>query len=101
MRLKLKIDKQPPEILAVLINAVVFLFDMLLVEKLQYPLFQLSGAFSRDDLHGFDFLLNRLVDDILKLPVDLVAFVVDVVKVEFQFGHACFGFELIDSLPTC
>ncbi len=86
---KLKINKQPAEVFAVFIDAVVFLLDMLLIKKSEYALLKLAGSFSGDDLHSFDLFLDRLVDDPLQLTVDLVSFIVDVVQVELQFGHGC------------
>jgi hypothetical protein len=86
---KLEVNKQPAKVFTVLIDPVVFLFNVFLVKKAEYAFLQLAGPFSGYDLHGFDLFLDSLIDDSLKLAVDLISFIVNVVKIEFEFGHGC------------
>lgn len=83
----LEADKQPPEILAVLVNAVILGFDVLLLQKTDHRLLQLTTALARDDLYQRDTVLNGLIDHAVQLGIDLLPLVEDLMKVEHQFRH--------------
>lgn len=77
-------DEHSPEVVRVLLDAVVESLDLLLVKETQHPFLQLAAAFSRDDLDRRRFDPDRLIEDVSERPVDLVAPVVDVVEIELQ-----------------
>ncbi len=83
----LEADKQPSEILAVLINAVILGLDVFLLKEPDDGLLQLSAAFARDDLYQRNAFLHRLIDHAVQLCIDLLAFVEDLVKIEHQLCH--------------
>ena len=78
-----EMDENATVILVVLFDPVVKFLDMPLIEKTQYLLLELSAAFAGDDFDKGYFLVNGFFDDAVEFLVDLVAFVVDVVEVEF------------------
>lgn len=82
-----KVNKQPPEVLAILINPVVFGFDVLLLQEPDDLLFELPRPFAGNDLYRVDLSLNGLIDDIAQGSVNLVASVVNVMKVKYQLRH--------------
>ena len=80
--------EQAAEVLRVLLDPVVFRFDLLLLKKPQHVLLELAGALAWDDLDERGLLRHRLVDDRLQRPVDVLPAVVDVVQVKLQLhGH--------------
>lgn len=81
--LKLEVNKQPTEIIAVFIYPVVFLFDMFLIQKFEHSFFELSRSFAGNDFDRFDALFNRLINNVVEFPIYLVTLVVYVVKIEF------------------
>jgi len=82
-----EVHEDAPEVLVVLLDAVVEGTDVLLVEEAEDALFELAAAFAGDDFDQSDALFDGFVDDALKLGLDFVAFVVDVVQVEFELCH--------------
>jgi hypothetical protein len=60
---------------------------MSLIQEAQHFLLQLPAAFAGDDLDQVDLLIDRLLHDAVELRVDLIAAVVDLVQVEFEFCH--------------
>ena len=78
-----KVDKDTPKILVILFHPMIQGLDMFLIKKAQHLFLQLSAAFAGDDLHQFDVLVNRLLDDAVQLRFDLIAPVVDFVQVQF------------------
>lgn len=83
-------NKYPPEILIVLLYAMIQLLDMSLIEKAQNFFLELSASLSRDDLNQCDFPVNRFFDDAVQFRVNLLAAVIDVVQVKFKFCHYFF-----------
>lgn len=83
----LKPYKQPPEILAVLINAMILGLDVLLLQKSDHLLLQLPAALARNDLDDGNTFLNRLINNVVQGLVNFPALVVDIVEVEYEFGH--------------
>jgi len=83
-------NKNPPEVFIILLDAVIKLFDVSLIEKPQNFLLKLPTAFARDDFDETDFLFKRLFNDAIELGVDLVAMLIDVVQVELKFCHYFF-----------
>jgi hypothetical protein len=81
-------NEDSTEVVRVLLHSVVKCLDLLLVEKAQDTLFQLTTAFAGDDLYEANPLFNGFIDDGTQCPLDIVAAVVDVVKVEFQLHGA-------------
>ena len=82
LQLELEVDEDPSEVFIVFFDAMVQLFNMSLVQEAKYLLFQLPTSLARDDLNELDFPLNRFLYNTIKLRVDLIAAVVDVVQVE-------------------
>src|ERR1700754_3385425 len=82
-----EVHEHPPEVVLVLLHAVVERLDLLLLQKPQHALLELPGPLARDDLHERGLLRHGLVDHRSQRLVDLPAPVVDVVQVEFEL-HA-------------
>jgi hypothetical protein len=82
--LEAKVDEYPTEVVRVLFDPVVELLDLLLIEKTQYSLLQLSTAPTGNDLNQTDFLLDGFVDDGSQRAIDVAASVVDIVQIELQ-----------------
>lgn len=80
-------NEYTPEILIVLFHTMIKLFNVSLIQKPQNLLLQLPTAFARDDLDEFDLPLNRFFNDPVEFRIDLVASVVDVMQVKFEFCH--------------
>ena len=76
-------DEYPSVVFVIFFNAVILLLDMSLVEKAQHFLLELSAALAGDDLSKLDLLVHGFFHDAVKLRVDLVAFIIDVVQVQF------------------
>ena len=87
LHLELEVDEDPPEIFFFFFNAMIQLFNMSLVQEPKYLFLQLSTAFAGDNLDQFYFPVNRFLQNTVKLRVDLIAAIVDVVQVEFKFCH--------------
>jgi hypothetical protein len=85
--LMLEMNEYPSEVLIILLDAVIQLFDMTLIQEPQDLLFELSASLARDDFHKADSPLDRFLHYAVKLRIDLVTAIVDVVKVEFKSGH--------------
>src|SRR5215468_6111493 len=83
-----EVDEEPPEVLGVLLDAVVERPDLLLLQEPEHPLLELPRALARDDLNERRLLRHGLVDDRLQRPVDVLPAVVDVVQVELQLHGA-------------
>src|SRR4029077_11307485 len=83
-----KMDEKATEVLRILLDSVVFRFDLFLLKEPQHVLLELSGSLARDDLDQRCLLGLRLVDDGPQRPVDVLAPVVDVVQVKLELhGH--------------
>ena len=83
-----EMHEQPPEVVAVLVDAVVHLLDVWLLQEADHLLLELTTAFARDDLHDGDPLVHCFLHDVVQRAVDVLPLVEDIVEVEFQFGHA-------------
>src|SRR6185437_3657541 len=83
-----EVDEEPPEVLGVLLDAVVERLDLFLLQEPEHPLLELPRALARDDLNKRGLLGHGLVDDRLQGPVDVLPAVVDVVQVELQLHGA-------------
>ena len=94
-----EMHEDAPEVFVVLLDAVVEGADVLLVEEAQHALFKLAAAFAGDDFDEGDALLDGFVHDALKLGLDPVALVVDVVQVEFEFCHWGYLFRFDGDAP--
>lgn len=84
-----KMHEQPPEVLRVLLDAVVERLDLLLLQEPDDLLLELAGALAGDDLHHRRLLRDRLVDYRSQGAVDVGAAVVDVVQVELELHIWC------------
>src|SRR5690625_380761 len=84
----LEVHEDPPEVLTVLLHPVVPSFDVLSIQEPQDPLLQLARTLTGNDLHSLGPGPLGLIDDLLQGTIDLLALVVDVMKVEFQ-RHRC------------
>lgn len=82
-------DEDPAEVVRVLFDAVVEDLDLLLVEKTQYVLLELTTPLTRNNLNEPNSLVDRLVNDLSKGAVDIVPAVVDLVQIEFQLHNVC------------
>lgn len=58
----LETDKQTTEVLAILINAVVFGFDVFLFEESNNGFLQLSAAFAGNNLYKWNAVFYRFVN---------------------------------------
>src|SRR5262249_13175503 len=83
-----EVDEEPPEVLGVLLDAVVERLDLFLLQEPDHALLELPRALARDDLNERSLLRHRLVDDRLQGPVDVLPAVVDVMQVELQLHGA-------------
>src|SRR5437762_3585687 len=83
-----EMDEEPPEVLGVLLDAVVERPDLFFLPGTEHPLLELSRALARDDLNQGGLLRHGLVDDRLQGPVDVLPAVVGVVQVELQLHGA-------------
>src|SRR5581483_8750584 len=83
-----EMNKKAAEVLRILLDSVVFRFDLFLLKEPQHVLLELSGSLARDDLDQRRLLGLRLLDDGPQRPVDVLAPVVDVVQVKLELhGH--------------
>src|SRR5689334_24666088 len=83
-----EMNKKAAEVLRILLDSVVFRFDLFLLKEPQHVLLELSGSLARDDLDQRRLLGLRLGDDGSQRPVDVLAAVVDVVQVKLELhGH--------------
>src|SRR5690242_16354737 len=83
-----EMNKKAAEVLRILLDSVVFRFDLFLLKEAQHVLLQLPGSLARDDLDQRRLLGLRLLDDGPQRPVDVLAPVVDVVQVKLELhGH--------------
>lgn len=71
--------EQSPEILAVLVNAMVFGLDVLLLQKADHGLLQLSTSLTGNYLNDGNLLLHRFIYDVVQGLVYLPALVEDLV----------------------
>lgn len=87
MLLKSEVDEDPSEVLIILFEAMIELFDMSLVQETQYFFLELPTTFARNDLNEFYFPVNRFLHDAIQLRVNLSAAVVDIVQVQLKLCH--------------
>jgi len=80
-------DEDPSKVLVVFFDAVIEGFDVRFVEETENFFLKLPAAFAGDDLHEGDLLTNRFIDNAVEFLIEGAAVVVDVVEVEFEFGH--------------
>jgi len=71
----LETDKQSTEVLAILINAVVFGFDVFLLKKSDNGLFQLPTAFAGNNLYKRDAVFYCFINHTVELGIYFLAFV--------------------------
>lgn len=88
----LETHEQSAEIIAVLIDPMVHLFDVWLLEEADHLLFQLTTSFSGNDLHHRNTFVHGLLYDIVQRTVDVLSLIEDIVQIEFQFGHGSGAF---------
>src|SRR5690242_4333185 len=79
-----EMNEKAAEVLRILLDSVVFRFDLFLLKEPQHVLLELSGSLARDDLDQRRLLGLRLRDDGPQRPVDVLAPVVDVVQVKLE-----------------
>ena len=75
-------DEHSSEVVRVLLDSIVKRFDLFLIKKAQHTFFQLATSLARDDLNQFDFLFDRLINDVPKRAIDVIPSVVDLVQIE-------------------
>ena len=57
-----KMDKNPAKVFAVFLNAMVKVSNIGLIEKSEYPFFQLAASFSRNNFHKSDPFIHCFLD---------------------------------------
>ena len=82
-----EIDEKTPEILTVVLDAVVQGFDVGLLQKALYFFTQLAAAFPGYDLHLADLFFDGIIKGLLQGLVDRLAVVVNIVEVYLDAGH--------------
>jgi hypothetical protein len=82
-----KVDKDAPEVLIILLDAVIEGFDTRLIQEAQHTLFKLTAPLAGDDLDQLDALVNRFLDDALQLGINVTAPVIDGVQVQLELCH--------------
>jgi hypothetical protein len=87
LRLELEIHKQSPEILTVVLDSMVLLFNMRLLEKTLDLFSKLSASFTGDDLHLPDLFFDRIIKSLLQRAIDGSAVIIDGVKVDLNPCH--------------
>ena len=85
--LKLEMDEYPPKVFIILLDPMIKLFDMPLIQKAQHLFLELPTPFARNDLNQFYFSVNGFFHNAIKLRIDLVAAVVNVMQVKLKFCH--------------
>jgi hypothetical protein len=83
------VNEYPPKILVILFQAMVKLLNMSLIQKSQHLLLELAAAFAGNDLDQLYFPVQGLLHNAIQRRIDLIAAVVDVVQIQFEFGHGC------------
>lgn len=76
--LMLEMDEYPSMVLVVFLDAVIKFFDVALIQESQDLLLELSTTFSGNDLNKFDLSIDRFFHDAIKLRVDFLAAVVNI-----------------------
>lgn len=82
-----EIHEKTPEILTVVLDAVVQGFDVGLLQKALYFFTQLPAAFTGYDLHLADLFFDGIIKGLLQGLVDRLAVVVNIVQVYLDAGH--------------
>ena len=80
-------NKDAAEVLVIFFDAMIQRADVRLIQEAQHFLLELSAALAGDDLDQFDLALERFFHDAVQLRIDLLAAVVDVVQIQFEFSH--------------
>lgn len=80
-------NKDATEILVVFLNTMIQLFNVALIQKAQHFLFELPAAFAGDNFDQLNFLGDGFLHDAIEFGIDLAAVIVDVMQIEFEFGH--------------
>ncbi len=85
--LELEMDEDSAKVLVVFFNAMIQLFDVTLIQKAEHFLFKLPAAFAGNNFHQLYFLSHGLLHNAVEFRVDLAAAIVDVMQIQFEFGH--------------
>jgi hypothetical protein len=88
-------NEDASEVFVILLHTVIKRTYLWLVEKTQDTLLQLPAAFARNNLYQFDALVDCILHDAVEFDFDLVAVVVDVVQVKFEFCHRGFPEKIV------
>jgi hypothetical protein len=80
-------NENPPEVFVIFLETMIKLFDVSLVQEAQHLFLELPATLTGDNLDQLDFSINGFLDDAIQLGVDLVAAIIDVMQVEFEFCH--------------
>lgn len=83
----LEMDKDASEILVVFFDAMVQLADVRLIQKAQNFFLELSTTLAWDDFDKINFPVNRFLNDAIEFGVNLIAAIINVVQIEFEFCH--------------
>jgi hypothetical protein len=94
--LELEMDEYPPEIFVILLNTMVQFLDMSLVQEAQDLFLELAASLPRDYLDKCNFLFDCFFHNTIKFRVNMIAAVVNVVQVEFEFGHGVLAMCLVE-----
>ena len=78
-----EVDPDAAEVFGVFFHAVVLGADVGLLEEFEDAFLEDAGALAGDDLDEGDFLFDGFADDAVEGGVDLLAFVEEIVEVEF------------------
>ncbi len=79
----LKPDKNPAEVLAIFVDAVIKTLYLRTVEKAQNGLLELSASLAGNNFHHGNPLLNGLRDYPVKLPLNRTPVLANIMKIEF------------------
>ncbi len=82
-----EVDKDTAKILVVLLQAMVQLLDVFLFQETDDAFLELAAALARDDLNELDPLGYGLIDHAVKLRINGIALVENIMEVEFELGH--------------
>ena len=80
-------NKYLSEIFIVFLDAAVKRADIFLLQETQDMFFQLPAPLARDDLDQRDLFFDRVLNDLIQAPVNVAAFVKDIVEIECELSQ--------------
>jgi hypothetical protein len=101
-QLMAKVHKDSSEIAVVFLKTVVETANMRLIEKSKHMFFELPTAFARNNFDQCDPFCDGLLDNSVQLRVNLVASVINIVKIQYELRHQnnlLAGHDAVPSIP--